>query len=304
VVRQHPKLLLLPIFSGIAFLVLMAAIGVSVFAGSKSDYVRHLTDTVRHDEPIVYAALFAFYFACTFIIIFFNSALVFCALQSFAGKEPSLRAGLATAAGRLPQILAWSFVAATVGLILNALQNFLKDKLGFLGALLGGLGEVAWAVVTYFVVPVLVVDGVGPIEAVKRSSAILRRTWGESVGGEGGLGIISFLLLLPVVLVIGIVAAFGRGLNADVATVVVLAAIIVPYVLAHTVVFAALGTIFRTGTYIYATTGNERPQLAMFLQMLADRRAMLLQQREDIDAVLIEIGALERDCRRRLRPAR
>lgn len=55
---------------------------------------------------------------------------------------------------------------------------------------------------------------------------------------------------------------------------------------------------------IYAATGNERPQLAKFLQMLADRRAMLLQQREDIDAVLIEIGALERDCRRRLKPAR
>ena len=53
---------------------------------------------------------------------------------------------------------------------------------------------------------------------------------------------------------------------------------------------------------IYAATGNERPQLAKFLQMLADRRAMLLQQREDIDAVLVEIGALERDCRRRLKP--
>jgi DNA-binding transcriptional MerR regulator len=55
---------------------------------------------------------------------------------------------------------------------------------------------------------------------------------------------------------------------------------------------------------IYATTGNERPQLAKFLQMLADRRAMLLQQREDIDAVLVEIVVLERDCRRRLKPAR
>jgi DNA-binding transcriptional MerR regulator len=55
---------------------------------------------------------------------------------------------------------------------------------------------------------------------------------------------------------------------------------------------------------IYATTGNERSQLAKFLQMLADRRAMLLQQREDIDAVLVEIGALERDCRRRLKPVR
>ncbi len=55
---------------------------------------------------------------------------------------------------------------------------------------------------------------------------------------------------------------------------------------------------------IYAAAGNERPQLVKFLQMLADRRAMLLQQREDIDAVLTEIAVLERDCRRRLRPAR
>jgi DNA-binding transcriptional MerR regulator len=52
---------------------------------------------------------------------------------------------------------------------------------------------------------------------------------------------------------------------------------------------------------IFAATGNERPQLAKFLQMLVDRRAMLHQQREDIDAVLAEIAILERDCRRRLK---
>jgi DNA-binding transcriptional MerR regulator len=52
---------------------------------------------------------------------------------------------------------------------------------------------------------------------------------------------------------------------------------------------------------IFAATGNEKPQLAKFLQMLADRRAMLHQQREDIDAVLAEIALLERDCRRRLK---
>ncbi len=53
---------------------------------------------------------------------------------------------------------------------------------------------------------------------------------------------------------------------------------------------------------LYAATGSERTQLAKFLPMLAERRAMLLQQREDIDAVLAEIAVLERDCRRRLSP--
>jgi DNA-binding transcriptional MerR regulator len=53
---------------------------------------------------------------------------------------------------------------------------------------------------------------------------------------------------------------------------------------------------------LYATTNSERPQLVKFLQILADRRAMLHQQREDIDAVLAEIALIERDCRRRLRP--
>lgn len=257
VLKRHPKLLLFPVFSAIAFLALITAIGVSVFAGAKSDYVRHVVDNLKGDQSaVVYVLLFAFYFACSFIIIFFNAAMIFCAMQCFAGKEPSLRAGLATAAGRLPQILAWAFVASTVGMLLNALQGFLKEKLGFIGALLGGLGEVAWSVVTYFVVPVVVVDGVGPIEAVKRSSAILRRTWGEAVGGEGGLGLISFLLFLPVVLVGALVVAAGRGLGADAATAVVLASLIIPYVLALTVIFTALGTIFRTGIYIYATTGK------------------------------------------------
>ena len=94
VIKLHPKLLLLPIFSGLAFVVLMAAIGLSVFAGAKSDTVRHFVEDMQPDGPVAWALLFAFYFVCTFIIIFFNAALIFCALQSFAGKEPSLRAGI------------------------------------------------------------------------------------------------------------------------------------------------------------------------------------------------------------------
>lgn len=256
VIKLHPKLLLLPIFSGIAFVALMAVIAASVFAGVQNPSVQHFLENVQPDQPWTYGAFFVFYFVCTFIVIFFNAALVFCALQSFAGKEPSLRAGLATAAGRLPQILAWTFVATTVGVLLNALQSFLKDKLGFLGALLGGLTEVAWAVVTYFIVPVLVVDGVGPVEAIKRSTSILRKTWGESAGGEGGLGAISFLFFLPVVLLFALVGIGNFQVWTQPVLAVALIALVGVYVLTLTIVFTALGTIFRTGAYIYATTGQ------------------------------------------------
>lgn len=256
VVKLHPKLLLLPVFSGLAFVALMAVIGLSILAGLASDTVTHFVEDTKFGAPVGWALLFVFYFGCTFIIVFFNAALVFCALQGFAGKEPSLRAGIATAAGRWPQILAWAFVAATVGLILNALQSFLKDKLGFVGALLGGFAEVAWAAMTFFVVPVIVVEGLGPIEAVRRSSAILKQAWGESVGGEGGLGFISVLFFLPVVLLFGLLGTSGAEVWASPPVAVALIVVVAVYLVALVVVFTALGTIFRAGTYVYATTGK------------------------------------------------
>jgi hypothetical protein len=257
VLKQHPRLLVFPAISLVAFLALFAAIALSVYAGMLDQRGERLLEAlgdVKPDDPLTYAVFFALYFVCASIGIFFNAALVFCTLEAFAGRTPSLRAGLATAVGRLPQILAWALVASTVGLALNMLQNALRDRLGFLGSLLGGLLEFAWAVATYFVVPVLVVDGVGPIEAVKRSGAILKRTWGEAVAGEGGLGIISFLLLLPAFLVLAIVG-LNAGANLNIVLAIVLPVVIL-YVLTLALVFGTLGSIFRTGTYIFATTGT------------------------------------------------
>jgi hypothetical protein len=252
VLKLHPKLLVFPIISGLSLIALVGAIGISMYL--ERSHMAALMEFLKKDnphDPIVYAVAFVFYFVCSFIVIFFNAALVFCAMQAFAGTTPSLRAGLSTAAGRLPQILGWTLVAATVGVLLNALQNTLRDRLGFLGALLGGLLEFGWAVATFFVIPVVVVDGLGPIAAVKRSAAILKRTWGESLGGEGGLGIIAFAASVPAIALLALVGAIA-GKGAGVAIIV----IAVFYLIALSIVFATLGAIFRTGAYIYATTGE------------------------------------------------
>jgi DNA-binding transcriptional MerR regulator len=44
-------------------------------------------------------------------------------------------------------------------------------------------------------------------------------------------------------------------------------------------------------------TAPESSQLARLLEVLGERRARLEQQREDIEAVLAEIGAFEQQCR-------
>src|SRR6266704_6350610 len=52
---------------------------------------------------------------------------------------------------------------------------------------------------------------------------------------------------------------------------------------------------------LYGASKSERPQLLKFLEVLAERRARLRQQQEDIAIVLSEIESLERACRTRLR---
>jgi len=254
VLKQHPKLMLLPIASSLALFTLLGIIGGGAFMGHKAGLFANQL-TADEGYPLsLYAALFAVYFLCTFVIVFFNAAMVFCSLQAFNGEEPSLRRGLATAMSRLPQILAWSLLASTVGVILSAVQEFLKDKLGIFGSILGSLFEASWAILTYFVVPVLVVDGVNPIEAVKRSTGILKKTWGESLAGEGGMSAISFLLLFPVILLVVAAMVVFKATAPAVAFLFMAAA--VPYAVGVILVFATLGTIFRTGTYVYATTGQ------------------------------------------------
>jgi hypothetical protein len=248
VLNRYPKLIVLPAISGVALLALVGLFAAT--AGISNLHLpRHLPGGMDQGAVAVYGAFFALYLTGTFVAVFFNAALVFCALQAFGGHEPSLRQGLATATGRLPQIFMWALAASTVGLLLQALTDLLKDKLGIFGSIAGFLGQTAWAVTTYFAVPVLVVEGTGPIEAIKRSSALLREKWGAAVSGSGGLGLISAILIFPAAFLAGFLAI--QGLPA-----LPLFVIAVLYIMAVSLVFSTLGALFRTGVYVYAATGK------------------------------------------------
>src|SRR5262249_34891755 len=137
-----------------------------------------------------------------FVVIFCNAALVHCALMNFNGEQATVGDGFRAASARLPQILAWAAVSATVGLLLKAVENA-NEKVGrFISSILGAV----WTIMTVFVVPVLVVEKLGPFAAIQRSIALLKKSWGEGLAGRIGLGLALFLLFLPVLLLMFVTA--------------------------------------------------------------------------------------------------
>ncbi len=205
-----------------------------------------------YNEYWIMAASFAAYLVAFFVIIFFNAALIACVNIRFAGGDPVVMDGLRASMARLPQIAAWAFVAATVSFILNQLKNKKGEPPSFIVGMLGA----GWAIAVYFAVPVLVSERVGPITAVKRSVAIIKKTWGEALIAEVGLGVFYGL------------ATFG-GFAIFMAGLIFLGEVSGPPVIALSIwtagviygavcilVFSTLNSILKSALYVYAVEGK------------------------------------------------
>lgn len=182
VVRADKELLLLPVMSVISLMVIVGSL-VAPFAALGG--FRPGAGTV---DPNTGSALvaFLFYVVAYFITLFFNTALVGAAMIRMDGGNPSLGDGLRIAWERKGRIFGYACIAATVGLLLRALE----EKVGWLGRLVVKLIGVGWTLATFLVVPVLVARDRGPVEAVKESADLLKRSWGENLIGNVGLGLV------------------------------------------------------------------------------------------------------------------
>jgi hypothetical protein len=196
--------------------------------------------------------LFCFYLMNYFVIVFFNTALVSCAVLRFQGGDPTVGYGLRAATARLPQILAWALVAATVGWVLRMIE----DRFKFVGKLIIGFIGMAWSIVTYLVIPVLAVEKVGPIRALRRSAELLMKTWGEALVGNISLGIAGFILSLPAILLfIACPVVFFLAPQQPLWALVPLV-LGVLYFIVLNIVTSTLRQILLAGAYLYAAQGQ------------------------------------------------
>jgi len=246
VLRDDKELIIFPIVSAFAAMGVMIIFAVPGF----------LLYAAGGNEILGFILAFLFYLVLYTVMTFANSALVGAALIRLRGGDPTVGDGFQIAFSRLGTILGYALIAATVGMILQML-----NERGTLGKIVRSILGTAWNLITYLVVPVLVVENVGPIEAVKRSAALLKRTWGEQVTGGAGMGIVFFLFFVLATILAGAGVFVGVALD-SVGLIVAFVIFGVLMYVALALISSTLGGIYSAAVYRYAAEGETGNQFA------------------------------------------
>jgi hypothetical protein len=242
VLKLDKEMLLFPAISGLACLLVMASFALPLVG---TDYLQTVTEEqTAPQDPVAYVILFAFYFVNYFVIVFFNSALVACAIIRFRGGDPTVADGFRAAFSRLPQIAGWAFVSASVGVILRIIESRSERAGQFISGLLG----MGWSAITFLVIPVMVIEKVGPFTAIKRSLELLRNSWGEALGANFGIGLIVF-----VAIIVSMVPALLGFLSGSAVAIGIGIAVSALLIILISLISSALNVIILGALYEYAS---------------------------------------------------
>ena len=247
VLRADKELIIFPVLSMIAVTIVMATFAVPMFLSGilEGSFAR------GGELPILAIVLgFAFYTVQYTVIFYCNSALVGAAMIRLNGGDPTISDGFAIANKRLPSILGYALLAATVGVIL---RNIARQ--GMIGRIVATVFGLAWNIATFLAVPVLVVEGVGPIEAVKRSTQLLKKTWGEQIAGNIGIGAAFAIISVAGLVVFGGALTLAISINSTPLILGVVAAGVIAAILLG-LFGSALSAIYTAAVYRYATEGD------------------------------------------------
>jgi uncharacterized protein DUF6159 len=245
VVKADRSLVVFPIVSavaGIVTAVIFFGAGTGLIAGTKTDWL-----------GIVIAVIGVYLIIA--IGIFCGVALSACAARALEGHDTAVAEGIAAARQRQSHIFAWAGVSLVVGGLIMFLEALLREAGGqILASIVGALANFAWSVATFFVIPVIAFEDLGPKDAIKRSAHIVRERWGEGVTGSFAIGGIAFLIgILPAGILIAIgIAAAKSSVALGVVLIVLGALVLVVAVLLQ----ATISAVFKVALFRYATEGK------------------------------------------------
>ena len=246
VLQADKELLIFPVISSIGVVIVSLTFLLPMLIAGAFDAI-----FARGGEVMGFIVFFAFYIVQYTVIFFANTALVGAAMIRLRGGDPTVSDGLQIASKHFGAILGYALVSATVGMILR----LLSQRGGTIGRIISGLFGLAWNVATFLVVPVLAMEDVGPIEAIKRSTSLLKRTWGEQIAGNLGIGIIFGLLVFGLIILGGVVTVLAASIQST-ALIILIVCVFVLAIVLVALMHSALNGIYMAAVYQYASDGK------------------------------------------------
>ena len=199
VVKKDPELMVYMFISG--FLSLIAMIGMSVPQYLGQTWA---VDTEGLMTPMYMGFVFLGYMIISIVVTFWNSAIVANSHIRLTGGDPKFMDGVSAAISKLHIIILWGIIAGTVGLLLKILNQAARDQKGaaaIVAIILTAIGAAVWWMMTFFMIPHMIIEGKGIGDSLKSSKKIFLKTWGENITSGLGIGFIGFFFMALIAIV-------------------------------------------------------------------------------------------------------
>jgi Family of unknown function (DUF6159) len=253
VLKEDPKLLIFPLLSSAALLVLLASFALPVFALYHGLHPAMAEGVTTHNSRLLfYVTTYAFYVVSYTVMMFFNAALISVAMKRLDGETASISEGFQAALSNLPAIVGYAMIAATVGTVLRVIE----ERVGLIGRIVVAIIGAGWTLATAMTLPVLIEESVGPVEAISRSLDLLKRNWGENLIGNGGISLGIAVIVIPVIAV-AVLIMFAAIAAKTAGTMILGMLLFALTIIALGLISSTLHTIYTAALYRFATGSKE-----------------------------------------------
>lgn len=254
--RADAEMMAVPIIAILFEMFLFGVLGIFLF--TTGFFTLLVQSEGAPKAPVAYIALFLCYIVSAFVIAWMQAVITHIVYVRAHGSNATLGEGIKVAFNNWSALLLWSVITSTVGILLRAIA----DRSRIVGRIVVALIGTAWSVLTYFVVPSIIIGKRPAFDAIRDSGTIFKRTWGETLVTN-----ISFSLVLTLGFFAYLIALFGIGfiMGWSIGVVITLCVLFVFGITILSLLGSTLGSILRTLLYLYASEGkvpeNFNPEL-------------------------------------------
>ena len=208
VVKKDPELIIYMFICG--FLSLLTMIGMSIPQYLEQAWA---VDAEGQMTGAYMGFVFVGYMTISIVVTFWNSAIVANSHIRLTGGDPKFMDGVSAAMSKIHIIILWGIIAGTVGLLLKVLNQAAREQKGgaaVFAMILSAIGAAIWWMMTFFMIPHMIIEGKGLGESLKSSKQMFFKSWGENITSGLGIGIIGFFFIAVIAIItFGMVVALG-----------------------------------------------------------------------------------------------